>query len=80
MVWHVTDSKLNWLTNNQHEWTDTRMIFDIIDKSDRTVLHFSHSGLTPDMECYEKVSQGWDTVIKDWLFYFITTGKGHFSI
>ncbi len=79
VVWLVIDSKLNWLTNNQHEWTDTRMIFDIIDKGGRTILHFSHTALSPDMECYERVSQGWDTVIKDWLFQFITTGKGHFN-
>lgn len=79
LVWHVTDSKLDWLKNNQHEWTGTKMIFDIIDKGDKTILHFSHSGLTPDLECYERVSLGWDTVIKEWLFDFITTGKGHFS-
>jgi len=74
IVWLVTESKLNWLQNDMEEWTNTKMIFEIIAKGDKTVLCFTHEGLIPEKECYEKCEQGWNMVIKDWLFNFITTG------
>jgi Holliday junction resolvase-like predicted endonuclease len=79
IVWLVKESKLYWL-KNQDEWTNTRMIFDIISKDDNTILHFSHEGLTPDKESYVRCSEGWNMVIKDWLFDFITNGKPHFKL
>ena len=30
VVWLVTDSKLTWIKGNKAEWTDTKMIFEII--------------------------------------------------
>jgi len=74
IVWLVTESKLNWLQNDMEEWTNTKMIFEIIAKGDKTALYFTHEGLIPEKECYEKCEQGWNMVIKDWLFNFITTG------
>src|SRR5579863_3002472 len=77
VVWLVTDSHLHWLTNPD-EWTNTKMVFEISNKADRTVLHFTHEGLVPEKKCYEKCSGGWNMVIKEWLFTFITKGKAHF--
>jgi hypothetical protein len=71
----VTESKLNWLEKDKNEWTNTRMIFEITTKGDKTVLHFTHEGLVPEKECYTKCEQGWNMVIRDWLFNFITAGK-----
>jgi len=51
------------------------MIFEIITKGDKTLLHFTHEGLVPEKECYAMCEQGWNMVIKDWLFNFITVGK-----
>ena len=68
IVWLVTESKLNWLKNNKEEWTNTKMIFEISTKGDKTILHFTHEGLVPEKECYEMCEKGWDMVIKDWLF------------
>jgi hypothetical protein len=51
------------------------MVFEINTKGDKTVLHFSHEGLVPEKECYARCEQGWNMVIKDWLFNFITGGK-----
>lgn len=51
------------------------MVFEITGNGDRTILNFTHEGLVPTMECYEKVQQGWNTVIKDYLFNYITMGK-----
>jgi len=72
VVWLVTDSELNWLENDKHEWTNTKMIFEITSKEDKTLLHFTHEGLVPERECYERCEQGWNMVIKERLFNFIT--------
>lgn len=78
IVWLVTDSTLNWLKKDQHEWANTKMIFEITTKGDKTILHFRHEGLVPEKGCYSKCEQGWNMVIKDWLFNFITYDKPHF--
>jgi len=80
IVWLVTESTLYWLQKNKHEWTNTKMIFKIIAKEDKTVLHFTHQGLVPGMECYSMCHEGWNTVIKDYLFHLITDNKPHFLI
>jgi uncharacterized protein YndB with AHSA1/START domain len=78
VVWLVTESELHWLKKDPHEWAGTKMIFEIDTKADTTVLHFTHEGIAPEKECYAMCSQGWDKVIKDWLFRFITLGEPHF--
>jgi uncharacterized protein YndB with AHSA1/START domain len=78
IIWLVTESKLNWLEKDQAEWTNTKMIFEITAQQGKTILHFTHEGLVPEKECYEKCEQGWSMVIKDWLFHFITDNKPHF--
>ena len=75
VVWLVTDSKITWIENNKEEWTNTNMVFEISTKGDKTILQFTHEGLVPTEECYEKCEQGWNMIIKDWLFNFIATGK-----
>ena len=75
VVWLVTDSELDWLENDKHEWTNTRMIFEIATKGDNALLQFTHEGLNPKKECYARCEQGWNMVIKERLFNFITSGK-----
>jgi Activator of Hsp90 ATPase homolog 1-like protein len=75
VIWLVTESKLNWLEKNEEEWTNTKMVFEISTEGDKTVLIFTHEGLVPGKQCYDRCAQGWDLVIKDWLFKFITAGK-----
>lgn len=74
IVWLVTGSTLQWLQNDKHEWTNTKMIFEISTAGGKTVLHFTHQGLTPEKECYTMCEKGWTMIIKDWLKYFITQG------
>ena len=75
IVWLVTESELDWLENDKHEWTNTRMVFEITTKNSNTVLHFTHEELVPEKECYVRCEQGWNMVIKEQLFNFITSGK-----
>jgi hypothetical protein len=79
VVWLVTESKLNWIENNKAEWTNTKMVFEISSKADKTLLHFTHEGLFPDQECYSRCSQGWDLVIKEKLYNLITNEELHQS-
>ena len=47
VVWIITESRLAWLERNKHEWTDTRLVFEVTPKGDGAVLHFTHEGLVP---------------------------------
>lgn len=77
VVWLVVDSKLSWL-KDQEEWTNTKMIFEITATTYSNLLHFTHEGLVPEKESYARCTQGWNMVIKDWLYTFIMYGKPHF--
>ncbi|SHG73623.1 Activator of Hsp90 ATPase homolog 1-like protein [Chryseolinea serpens] len=76
IVWLVTESRLTWLERDQHEWTNTKMIFEIVTKGDMTELTFTHEGLVPEKECYSKCIQGWDVVIKVAFAKAMVTGDG----
>jgi hypothetical protein len=80
VVWLVTESTMGWLKKDKHEWKNTKMIFEIMPKGDKAVLHFTHEGLVPEKECYALCHEGWNTVIKDYLFRFITEGEPHFLL
>jgi hypothetical protein len=75
VVWLITESKLAWLATDKHEWTNTRLVFEIAPKNDGAMVHFTHDGLMPGKECYSRCSAGWNTIIKEYLFGFITDGR-----
>lgn len=64
VVWLVIDSKINWIEKDKTEWTNTKIIFEIVSKGNISELHFTHEGLIPKLECYEKCIQGWNMIIK----------------
>ena len=75
IIWLVTDSNLDWLEKDKHEWTNTKMVFKITTRGDKTVVQFTHEGLVPEKESYAMCEQGWNMVIRERLFNFITNGK-----
>ncbi|BAU55322.1 SRPBCC family protein [Mucilaginibacter gotjawali] len=75
VVWLITDSKINWIEKNKEEWNNTKVVFELSTKGDKTILHFTHEGLVPELNCYSNTVLGWNMIIKDWLFNFITNGK-----
>jgi len=75
VVWHVLDAYLDF-TDDKTEWNGTDITLDISKKGDKTEVRFTHVGLFPKRECFDKCSGAWDFYIKDSLRNLITKGKG----
>ena len=77
LVWLVTDCNMPWYSDKK-EWANTKLIFDLSENSGVTTLHFTHEGLTPNIECYKDCEPGWTHWITTSLLAYFTTGKGVF--
>ncbi len=75
IVWLITESQLGWLENDKEEWTNTKLFFEISGEDGKTIINFTHEGLAPTMECYERCVEGWDLVIGQHLFKYLETGE-----
>ncbi len=81
----VPDAEVHWTCTDSHiavptlkrkdEWIGTRILFHLTPHADGTRLHFEHHGLTPQIECYELCSNGWQQFL-DSLKHYVETGTG----
>lgn len=63
VVWRVTDCNLPWLKHNKKEWNGTQVVWEVIPRAFGSTVTLTHSGLTPEVECYDTCEAGWN-------FYF----------
>lgn len=75
IVWRVLDNHFSF-TDDQTEWKDTEIRFDISEKDGATEVRFTHAGLVPAYECFDVCSNAWSFYIGDSLRNLITTGEG----
>jgi hypothetical protein len=75
VVWHVPNARINFV-NDTAEWDGTDIVFEIGRTGDKTELRFTHVGLVPDIECYDRCSSAWGFYINESLRDLITKGKG----
>ena len=75
IVWHVLENYFKF-TEDETEWKDTKINFEITKVGDKTQLKMTHIGLVPEYECFEICKGAWTNYIQNSMLSLITTGKG----
>jgi Activator of Hsp90 ATPase homolog 1-like protein len=75
VVWHVGDTRMVFV-EDQTEWVDTTIRFDISPTEEGSLIRFSHVGLLPEHECYDVCAPAWTFFIVDSLRALINSGAG----
>lgn len=75
VVWQVLENHFKFLQDDT-EWKDTRIVFEIKEKDGKTHLSFTHQGLVPACACYQVCHDAWTHYIQDSLKSLILSGKG----
>ncbi len=58
IVLHVTDCYLPQF-KDKTEWKNTKVVFEISGNGNTTQINFTHTGLVPEVECYNAWVKGW---------------------
>ena len=61
VVWHALDAYLGF-TGDPNEWTGTDIMFEVVRTGDRSEVRFTHLGLVPEFECFDKCSNAWGSM------------------
>jgi hypothetical protein len=75
VVWRVLDNYMNYV-DDQSEWVDTEIRFELFEKDGLTEVRFTHAGLLPQFECFDVCSNAWGFYIPGSLRSLIMTGEG----
>jgi len=73
--WAVTDCYFDLLADAK-EWKDTRIIFHFSTAGNQTVIDITHEGLTPDKECFNDCTNGWNFYLRESLFNYLEKEQG----
>jgi hypothetical protein len=73
--WSVVDAEQTW-HENRKEWVGTRIVWEIVPEKNGSKVTMAHLGLVPEFECYEKCKIGWDYLLKESLYKYLTVGTG----
>ncbi|MBF6226084.1 SRPBCC family protein [Nocardia abscessus] len=75
VAWLVLDNYFDFI-EDQAEWKDTEVVFEISEKNGGAEVYFTHVGLVPQYECYDVCSNAWVGYLGGSLRNLINTGKG----
>jgi len=75
VTWLILDNHFNF-TEDQAEWKNTQVVFEITEDDGGAKVTFTHVGLLPEYECYDVCSNAWGGYISGSLRSLITTGTG----
>jgi len=75
ILWDVIDAEQTW-HEDRKEWAGTNIVFEISPLKNGSKVTLTHSGLTPEAECYDKCKMGWDYLMQKSLSKFLTEGIG----
>jgi len=75
VVWRVLDNYMSFI-DDQSEWKNTEIRFELFPSHGGTELRFTHVGLVPSYECFDVCKDAWGLYIRESLPAFVTSGKG----
>jgi len=75
IAWLVVDNYFNFV-QDQAEWKNTEIVFEISETHDGAEVRFTHVGLAQQLECYDVCSNAWGGYINGSLRNLILTGQG----
>lgn len=75
VAWLVLENHFDF-TQDQSEWTGTRVLFEISERDGGAEVHFRHEGLVPQHECYDVCSNAWHGYLHGSLKHLVETGTG----
>jgi hypothetical protein len=75
VVWRVLDARISYV-EDQTEWVDTEIRFELSEQDSGTEVRFTHVGLVPEYECFDSCSSAWSFYMSDSLRNLIARGEG----
>lgn len=73
--WNIIDSDQTW-HEKRNEWNGTKIVWEISPVKVGSKVTMTHLGLIPEFECYNSCKKGWDYLLKESLFKYLTEGTG----
>lgn len=81
----IPNEKIVWLCintlidipelSNNTEWKDTKIVWELKNDNESTIITLTHFGLTPEVACYSICQQGWESFLNS-LKQFTETNIG----
>jgi uncharacterized protein YndB with AHSA1/START domain len=75
VTWRVLDNYFDFTQDNT-EWKDSEIRFELVPRDGRTEVRFAHIGLVPEQECFDLCSNSWGFYLRTSLRALIRTGRG----
>ncbi len=75
ILWDVIDSYQGW-HDDHTEWVGTKIVWEVLPKTDSTEVKMTHAGLVPEFECFAQCRLGWDYLMGKSLLNLLNSNKG----